>query len=274
MALTYLEPLRSPSKPTTRGDAYRFGATSRSMIRTVADSMRCASTWLSAFWSPFVDALVRRTREPVVWSGTEPATQVGRLVDAWMRDAVHEQAIDAVAGGRGGSSPARCPAGPAPSPPAIYPGDRCWSVAAASWKVNARRSRTTRMPGCGLEGVKHPFEVGFFRAYPAVGRLCVGCLSSTPPSPGEYAPTGEAYTTAPMPASAAASNRRTLPNCVWPARSPRVGGWGGTSRRGGPARPPPSAGDEVALREVGLDVSPRRAGLGWPPCKADQFEHR
>jgi len=47
----------------------------------------------------FTDALVRRARELVMGPGTDPATQLGPLVDPRMRDAVHEQVIDAVEAG-------------------------------------------------------------------------------------------------------------------------------------------------------------------------------
>jgi len=47
----------------------------------------------------FVDALVRRAGELVSGPGTDPSTQLGPLVDARMRDAVHAQVQQAVADG-------------------------------------------------------------------------------------------------------------------------------------------------------------------------------
>jgi acyl-CoA reductase-like NAD-dependent aldehyde dehydrogenase len=47
----------------------------------------------------FVDALVRRARGLVMGPGSDPATDLGPLVDARMRDAVHEQIAAAVAAG-------------------------------------------------------------------------------------------------------------------------------------------------------------------------------
>jgi succinate-semialdehyde dehydrogenase/glutarate-semialdehyde dehydrogenase len=47
----------------------------------------------------FLDALVRRARDLVTGPGSDPATELGPLVDARMRDAVHEQVSDAVAQG-------------------------------------------------------------------------------------------------------------------------------------------------------------------------------
>jgi acyl-CoA reductase-like NAD-dependent aldehyde dehydrogenase len=65
----------------------------------------------------FLDALVRRARALVTGPGTEPATELGPLVDARMRDAVHRQVTDAVAAGAelltGGTVP--------PGPGTFYP---------------------------------------------------------------------------------------------------------------------------------------------------------
>jgi acyl-CoA reductase-like NAD-dependent aldehyde dehydrogenase len=47
----------------------------------------------------FLDALVRRAGELVMGPGAETSTQLGPLVDARMRDAVHEQVTGAVTGG-------------------------------------------------------------------------------------------------------------------------------------------------------------------------------
>lgn len=47
----------------------------------------------------FTEALVRRARELVTGPGTEPATELGPLVDARMRDAVHAQVTQAVDAG-------------------------------------------------------------------------------------------------------------------------------------------------------------------------------
>lgn len=47
----------------------------------------------------FLDALVRRARDLVTGPGSDPATQLGPLVDARMRDVVHEQVSAAVAEG-------------------------------------------------------------------------------------------------------------------------------------------------------------------------------
>jgi acyl-CoA reductase-like NAD-dependent aldehyde dehydrogenase len=58
----------------------------------------------------FVEELVRRAEALVMGSGTEPGTELGPLVDARMRDAVHAQVTDAVSSGAtaltGGSVPA------------------------------------------------------------------------------------------------------------------------------------------------------------------------
>jgi acyl-CoA reductase-like NAD-dependent aldehyde dehydrogenase len=60
----------------------------------------------------FVDSLVRRARDLVVGPGTDPATELGPLVDARMRDAVHGQVTDAVAAGAEPLTGGAIPEGP------------------------------------------------------------------------------------------------------------------------------------------------------------------
>jgi acyl-CoA reductase-like NAD-dependent aldehyde dehydrogenase len=48
---------------------------------------------------PFLAALVRHARDRVVGPGTDPATELGPLVDERMRTAVHQQVTEAVAAG-------------------------------------------------------------------------------------------------------------------------------------------------------------------------------
>lgn len=54
---------------------------------------------VEAVAQPFLDALVRRAERLVTGSGKDPATELGPLVDARMRDAVHADVTDAVAAG-------------------------------------------------------------------------------------------------------------------------------------------------------------------------------
>lgn len=60
----------------------------------------------------FVEALVRRARAMVMGPGTDPATQLGPLVDARMRDAVHEQVTQAVSAGASLLTGGEIPDGP------------------------------------------------------------------------------------------------------------------------------------------------------------------
>ena len=73
---------------------------------------------VEAVAEPFLEALVRRAEALVTGPGTDPATQLGPLVDARMRDGVHAH-VDA--GGRRGRQAAR-PAARCPrAPGSFYP---------------------------------------------------------------------------------------------------------------------------------------------------------